>query len=221
MNVRALLGFAVIFTAPAVAGQSVQQKPEPAWNSRPKVEVVGSVGLGHVFRFEDRGFGYHFSAGAGVEVTVWRGLRAGGEVNRTVGFDPDPAQCGGISPGPGQPPFPCTGSARVGVSAFTAASFTAAWYFGSNRVQPYVVGGLSVLRTKEYNATYQVHSDHVEIQENSSTATGTGLTLGAGLRACVTRRLSIRPEFRLSDGTALSPANLSQIRLSVGIGYGW
>jgi opacity protein-like surface antigen len=223
MNARMLLGFGALFVSPALfARQPAQQRESKlVWNSQPKVEIMGSVGVGHVFRFLDRGFGTQFNAGVGLEVTIWRGLRAGAEINRMFGLDPSPAECGSISPGPGQPPFPCTGSARVGVGAATAASFTAAYHFGNGRTQPYVLGGMSILRTQEYTATYMVHTDHVEIRENSSTDTGVGMTFGAGLRTSVTRRLSIRPEFRYSDGTALSASNLSQFRFSVGIGYGW
>jgi hypothetical protein len=223
MNVKMLLGFGALTVSRALFASQSGQHEEAAWarNSRPRVEIIGSVAVGHVFRFEDRGFGTHFNAGAGVEVAVWRGLRAGAEVNRTFGLDPQPAQCRGIYPAPGQPAFACTGSALVGVSDAMAASFTAAYYFGNRRMQPYVVGGVSVLRAREYTATYVVHTDGVEIRENSSSGTGVGMTFGAGLRATLTRRLSIRPEFRFYDGTALSAVNLSQFRLSVGVAYGW
>ena len=223
MNVWMLLGFGALLVSPALfAGQSAQQdEPNSAWNPRPKIEIVGSVAVGHVFRFLDRGFGTQLNAGIGAEVAIWRGLRAGAEINHMFGLEPGPVQCGSMYPAPGQPAFPCTGSARAGVGAATAASFTAAYHFGNGRIQPYVLGGMSMLRTQEYSATYMVHTDHVDILENSSTDTGIGMTFGAGLRASVSRRLSIRPEFRISDGTALSSANLSQYRLSVGIGYAW
>jgi len=223
MKVAMVFGFGALFASPALfAGQSAQQEgAKPAWNPRPKIEIFGSVAAGHVFRFEDRGFGTQLNAGIGVEAAIWRGLRAGAEINRMFGLEPGPAPCDGVYPAAGQPAFPCVGSARTGVGAATAASFTAAYAFGTERLQPYVLGGMSILRTQEFGATYIVRTDHVEIQENSVTDTGIGLTLGAGLRACVTRRLSIRPEFRLSDGAALSANNLSQYRFSVGIGYGW
>jgi opacity protein-like surface antigen len=67
----------------------------------------------------------------------------------------------------------------------------------------------------------QAAPDYVELQEASTNTTGIGMTLGVGLRVAVTRHLSIRPEIRYSDGTGLSSANLSQTRLSAGLGYSW
>jgi len=197
------------------------EEQEPEWLARPKLEVIAGVGLGHVFRFEDRGYGSHLNSGAGVEVSIWRGLRAGAELNRTFGLAPSPVKCGGISAGPGLPDLPCIGYAREGVGSATAASFTAGYFFGVRRIQPYVSGGISVMRTKEFTSMAIVRRDFVELQEQSSKSTGVGPTIGIGLRASVTRRLSIRPELRLYDATALSSANLSKLRLSVGIGYAW
>lgn len=150
---------------------------------------------------------------------VWRGLRVGAEVNRTFGLSPTPVKCGAIYPAPGQPAYPCTGSARAGVGEATAASFTAAYFFGARRVQTYILGGIGILRTREYTATSIIRTNYVEFQEDSNSDTGAGVTLGLGLRAAVTRRLSVRPELRFSDGTALSSANFSQLRLSLGLGY--
>ena len=218
MSLRKMfLGFcAWLAFSSLAAGQT-----KPAWTARPKVEIFGSVAVAHIFRAGDRGLGTKANAGAGVEVPIWRGLRAGAEVNRTCGLAPTPVKCGSIYPGPGQPAYPCTGSAREGVGAAMAASFTAAWFFGGGRSQPYVFGGLSILRTQQFTSVSIVRTDHVEFQEISSRDTGAGLTFGIGLRAPLTRRLSIRPEFRFSDGTAMSRANLSQVRFSVGLGYGW
>lgn len=223
MGMRVILGFGAWLLSPALgAGQSQQQeKPKAAWSSRPRVEVIASVAVGHVSRFNDRGFGTEANTGAGVEVAIWRGLRGGAEVNRTFGLSPTPAKCGFIYLAPGQPALPCTGSAREGVSAATAASVTAAYFFGISRMQPYVFGGISMLRTHQFTATYIVRTDHVELQETSSRDTGTGMTFGIGMRASVTRRLCIRPEFRSSDGSAMSRHNLSQMWLSLGLGYGW
>jgi hypothetical protein len=75
--------------------------------------------------------------------------------------------------------------------------------------------------TKEFNSMAIARGDVVELRELTSESTGVGPNFGIGLRASLTRRLSIRPEMRLYDATALSPANLSQLRLSVGIGYAW
>ncbi len=221
MNNRTLTGsFALLLSF--LFGTSHPVLPqEPRPHVRPRIEIITSVGAGRVFRFEDRGYGSHLNTGAGVEVSIWRGLRGGAEVNKTFGLMPSPTLCGAISSGPGQSALPCVGSAREGVASATAASLTAAYFFGARRAQPYIVGGISMLRTTEFQSTAIVRPDHVEFQEHSSTDTGFGPTIGIGLRASVTRRLSVRSELRLSDGTAMSGANLSILRISAGIGYGW
>jgi opacity protein-like surface antigen len=221
MNGKQLLALFVLILIPAPATSQSATPQEPVWKSRPKVEIIASVAVAHVFRFEDRGYGTKVNAGAGIEVPIWRGLRAGAEVNTTFGLSPGVVACGGIYPSPGQPAYPCTGFARDGVGAATEASFTAGYFFGNHRLQPYVLGGVSLLRTEQYSAAYLVRSDHIELLETATNTTGVGMTLGAGLRIAVTRHLSIRPEFRYSDGTGLSNANLSQTRLSLGMGYSW
>lgn len=185
-----------------------------------KIEIVSGFGLGHVFRFDDQGFGNGGNLYAGVEVPVWRKLRFGAEVNRTFGLSPRPVQCGGVLSAPGVP-LPCTGSARRGVGSLTGASFVGLYYLGNHRLQPYFLGGVSILRSEYFDASSIVHRDYVEFYEQSRRDTGVGLTLGAGLRAVINRHFSLRPELRVSDGTALSSSNLSQLRFSLGLSYGW
>ncbi len=214
-------GIVLLFPLIAAAQNTPSPAAEPGWNSKPKFEIIASAGLGHPFRFGDKGFGNHFNFGAGGEVSVWRGLRVGGEINKTFGLSPKQAECGAILAGPGQEPLPCTGTARSGLSSLTGGSITAACFFGEGRIQPYVVGGVSILRGTQHSYMAMVHSDHVEYREREWSSTGSGLTAGAGLRASINRNLSIRPEVRFSDGTLRSSLNLSQWRLSVGIAYGW
>jgi len=217
MSIRRLAALSVALLLPSlVAAQSAQSgDKEPSWNAKPRLEIVASVAMGHVFRFDDRGFGNHGNFGAGIEVPVWHKLRIGAEINRTFGFEPTPAKCGSILFTRDQP-MPCTGSAREGVSSATAGSITASYYFGKRRFQPYLVGGLSILSAKELRSTSIVHTDIVEFRENETRSTGIGPTFGAGLRISVNRHISIRPEVRFIDGTAGSTLNLSQWRLSIG-----
>jgi hypothetical protein len=211
------IGCFILFGSVASA-QSAQNSER---KRNPKFEVIASFGVSDVFRAGDRTFGTKPNMGFGAEVSIWRGLRVGAEVNTTFGLAPTPVKCGSISPGPGLSPYPCTGSARQGVGATSAASFTGAWYFGTGRIQPYVVGGISLLRAREYLSESIVRSDHVELRETVSNETGLGPAFGVGLRASIGRGLSIRPELRLSDGTGISGSNLSQLRFSVALGYGW
>jgi opacity protein-like surface antigen len=211
---------ALLISAFATARNALSQNRNSPDNVRPKFEIIASVAMGHVFRYEDRGFGNHFNFGAGVEVPVWRNLRVGAEINRTFGLSPSMAKCGAILSGPGQP-LPCVGTARQGVSSATAGSLTGAYFFGAGRIQPYLVGGLSILSATEYGATSIVHQDYVEFIEGKSHSTGIGPTLGAGLRISINRHFAVRPEIRFSDGTALSSLNLSQWRISAGAAYAW
>jgi len=212
---------AALLLSSLIAAQSAQsQGNELSRTARPKFEIVASGALGHVFRFDDRGFGNNPNFGVGIEVPVWQRLRIGAEINRTFGFEPTPVKCGSVLFATGQP-MPCVGSAREGVSSATAGSFTAAYFFGERRVQPYLVGGISILGAKEFRSTSIVHQDFVEFSENETSSTGIGPTFGVGLRASFNRHFSIRPEIRFADGTAQSTLNLSQWRLSIGAAYGW
>ena len=80
---------------------------------------------------------------------------------------------------------------------------------------------MSILWTRSVTATTIVYPDRAELTESALRDIGAGPTIGAGVRIAIARHLSIRPEFRLSDGTALSSANLSQARLGLSLGYAW
>jgi hypothetical protein len=222
MRIGALKALILSLLLPSLAGaQSRQvQRENPAWRARPKLEILASAAMGHVFRFEDRGYGNQFNLGVGVEVPVWRKLRLGAEVNKTFGLSPRPARCGAILSAPDQP-LPCVGTAREGMSEATAGSLTVAYYFGDGRVQPYLVSGLSLLSATEYTSVSSVRDGVVEFQESSRSSTGIGPALGFGLHASIHRRFSVRPEIRFYDGTALSSVNVSQWHISLGIAYGW
>jgi opacity protein-like surface antigen len=220
IKILAALGVALLLPSLAAAQSAESKDKEPYWNARPRFEIVASVAMGHVFRFKDEGFGNHRNFGIGIEAPVWHKLRIGAEINRTFGFEPTSAKCGSILFNRDQP-MPCTGFAREGVSSANAGSITASYFFGEGRVQPYVVGGLSILDAKEFRSTSIVHPDVVEFRETETRSTGIGLTFGAGLRVSVNRHISIRPEVRFADGTARSTLNLSQWRLSIGAAYGW
>ncbi|MBP1624045.1 MAG: hypothetical protein H6Q07_2065 [Acidobacteria bacterium] len=222
MNIGRLAALSVMLLLPAFAAAqaSSTEKQEPSWNARPRFEITSSVSATRVFRVLGSNFGTHPNFGVGMEVAVWKKLRIGAEINHTFDISPSPARCGSILNSSGQP-LPCIGTARTGVSSITAGSFTGAYYFGEGRIQPYLVGGLSLLSAKEYRSVSSVLPDAVELKEYELSSTGWGLTVGAGLRASVSRHISIRPEIRFSDGTALSRLNLSQSRMSVGVAYGW
>ncbi len=202
---------------PAVCPAQVPSQPV----GMARADVVASVALGRVFRVEDRAFGNHVNLGAGVNVRLWRRLYAGVDVDRTLGLTPAPISCGAISAGPGQAALPCVGSAHEGPSKVTVASVIALYYLAAGRVQPFVTGGISILRSEEVRSLAVVEQDVVRHTEFAVRDTGAGLTVGGGFRVVVTPALSVRTEVRLANGTAMAASNLSQFRLSTGVGYGW
>ncbi len=178
-NILVAFGVGLLFPPLTAAQGTLSQDSEHAWTARPRFEVIAGAAMAHPFRFEDRGFGNHFNFGVGAEVSVWRGLRIGGEMNRTFGLSPSPVKCGAILAGPGQP-LPCVGTARTGLSSATAGSFTAAYFFGEGRMQPYLLGGISILNGKEHTSVSIVQKDYVELREYVRSSTGIGPNIRRG-----------------------------------------
>ncbi len=222
MKIKGLvtLAVALLFPALAAAQSTSSETHNPRWNTRPKFEITSGVAMTRVFRLMGRTFGTHPNIGLGMEVALWKKLRFGAEINHTLGLSPTPVQCGAIVSDQDRP-LRCIGSARKGVSTITAGSFTGSYFFGEGRVQPYLVGGLSILSATQYTPVISVNQDVVELSEYQTSDTGVGLTAGAGLRISLSRHISIRPEARFSDGSSHSRLNLSQCRISMSFGYAW
>jgi opacity protein-like surface antigen len=221
MKLRMIAVFSIASLLPNLAAaQESTADRKRTWNARPKIEIIASVAMTHVFRFPNHSFGNHPNFGVAVELPVWGKLRIGAEFNQSFGLTTAPVKCGSILLAPGQP-LPCTGAAREGVSSQRAGSITAAYFFGEGRVQPYLVGGISFLSSKEARSSSVIRQNVLELSDYQLSGTGTGMTAGAGFRASAGRHFSIRPEIRFSDGTARSSLNLSQWRLSLGVAYGW
>src|SRR5512136_242835 len=98
MKFRKYSPFFALFLIPSLAaGQTSDPGNEkPTETIRPRVEITASIAVGHPLRFEDRGYGNHPNIGLGVEIPIWRGLRAGAEINRSFGLTPDLVKCGSI-----------------------------------------------------------------------------------------------------------------------------
>ena len=56
-NMLGALGLMLLFPLIAATQSTPSQDAEPGWNTRSKFEIIASAGLGHPFRFEDKGFG--------------------------------------------------------------------------------------------------------------------------------------------------------------------
>lgn len=179
-------------------------------------DVTVSLGADRVSRFEDRSFGTVASPGVGFEYRPVKPLALGVDVHRAAGLDVVPYAC--------RPPAGvlCAGGGRNGVLETTTTSVTAAWYGTSNpRVQPYVLGGLSVVRSRSVNTFTVARAELWTVSEQEYADTGLGPTAGVGVRFLVSKRFVIKPEWRLAGGTALGRANLSVMRTSVAVGYAW
>jgi hypothetical protein len=176
------------------------------------VDIFASVAATRVFRAEDTSFGTVVSGGAGIEWRPVARLGLGVEVNRTAGLTPRVVDCGSY---PGQA---CSGRARSGVEGVTLFSATAAWYFGSTSVRPYVIGGIDVMWSRGYSSV-TFATPPIRIEEWASDDRGFGITAGFGVRIPVGTHVVIRPEWRIYDGSLMGRANLAAMRTSVAIGY--
>jgi opacity protein-like surface antigen len=182
----------------------------------PRGSVSASIGADRVFRAEDRSFGTVASPGVGVAVRVRPQLGVGLDVHRATGLDVTLLPC---TPPAG---VPCIGSGREGVMAATTTSATVAWYASDNpRLQPYVLGGVSAVRSRSVTTRTDAGPDGWRITETEDVDTGVGVTAGVGVAFLVADHIVIKPEWRLSSGSMLGRANLGVMRTSLAVGYGW
>jgi hypothetical protein len=183
----------------------------------PRLDITASVGATWVFRIEDEPIGTAISPGAGVEWRVLPRLGLGVELSRVTGFEPRVVSCAGLPT-----VTTCIGSARSGVLETTIMSTTGAWYFAAApRVHPYVIGGFDVMWSHTVASITFVRNNEGTILERESHDRGTGITAGFGVRVLVGRHVVLKPEWRIYDGSLLGSANLSAMRTSVAMGYGW
>jgi hypothetical protein len=83
-------------------------------------------------------------------------------------------------------------------------------------VQPYVLGGMGILRTNYTTSTYVNSGSATE-----SAVVGWGLNVGTGLRVFLTPAVSLRPEVTYINALWSSRENLSETRVSIAAGYHW
>jgi opacity protein-like surface antigen len=179
-------------------------------------EVSAAAGLGHVFRYRDETYGDEPNLSGAVILRHARGLAFEIEANRTIGLTAGPAPCGVLIDGV---PATCTGSAREGALAATSLSFNLHYLFTGRRVQPYLLGGLGVLRTRMVSSITTVRDGAATQTEQEDSATGLGPDIGAGLRIPLGTRLTIAPEIRWLEAASLSRHNLAVTRASVRVSF--
>jgi opacity protein-like surface antigen len=101
------------------------------------------------------------------------------------------------------------------------------YHFSDSTVQPYVVGGVGILKAdytrKGYSEWYELPEweYHEEYWTDRIDASKMAINLGVGLKAALTPNLSIRPELQILDTTPGSGYNWRSVRLSIGVGYHW
>jgi hypothetical protein len=166
------------------------------------------------FRIEDRAFGNNLNVGGSAGLRFGSRLGAEVEFNETFGLEPRPAVCGVAVP-------PCVGGARQGLLSARIASANLLYYFGRSRTQFYVTGGAGALWSTEVTPMTVVRQTTATMSELRYDSAGFAWNVGAGVRMPLARGFLLRPEFRFYEASALSRANLSLIRLSMGLGYTW
>lgn len=177
-------------------------------------EASASVGLGHVFRFDDETFGDRLNVGAAITVAHQSGLALEFGTERVLGLTPKPAPCGLVN-------NTCIGDGRYGPRQALVASLVVGYRFGHRRVQPFVVGGIGMLWTASLQTTTYASTKPAVMVERESRDRGVGPDLGAGVRMMVSRRIAISPEIRWLDASWLSRENLAITRLGVRSTYSW
>ncbi|HEY7448735.1 MAG TPA: outer membrane beta-barrel protein [Vicinamibacterales bacterium] len=180
-----------------------------------RVEVFGGIGWGHLFRVEDQTFGDRPNIAAGLGVELFPRVRVELEFSDTVGLTPDSTPCGA------PPGITCVGEGRDGFSRARMATGNVAYFFSNGRTQPYITGGIGTLWSKGVSSITFGGGNPWIITEQEFHERGLVWHVGTGVRLAVTRRIFIRPEFRIYDSTIQSRVNLNMLRGSVAVGYGW
>ena len=187
----------------------------PAWAqpSADRGQLFASVASAHISRAEDRSFGNPVDIGGGVRVPIGRRIGVEVEVNRALGLEAGPARCGILGG--------CEGTAREGVLDATLATANVYVRFPHGRVEPFLIGGVGGLWTTSVSSVTRMRDGVGVMSEMEQRDAGLAIAFGGGADVRLTRRLSVRPEVRVYDSTAMSRTNLAIIRTAVGIGYRW
>ena len=150
-------------------------------------EVSASVGLGHVFRYDDETFGDSLNAGGAVAIASRSGLVIEFEADRVFGLEPEPAPCGLVN-------NTCVGGGRYGPREATVASLGVHDRFRGDRIQPFLSAGVGVLWTATLHTTTYGGTRPAVMVESESRDHGFGPDLGAGLRIMLSPHVAISPE---------------------------
>jgi opacity protein-like surface antigen len=178
-----------------------------------KPAVFGAAGVANVYRTEDQSFGTELNVGGGLGIE-WKRLGLDIEMHRTLGLTPRAVQCaiGNV---------PCVGSAREGFLEAMMLSGNVNYFFGGQRVRPYLTGGVGVLWTENVDSLTVVSSPAAILSEFHESDTGLAIGAGFGVDVPLTPAFSLRPEFRTYSSVAMSRVNLGMHRGVIGVRYRW
>jgi hypothetical protein len=192
-DTRSVLAFSVLLVAMSqgmVGAQSPQRERH--------VEVFVSAGAHGFSRFDDRGFGRHSDVGAGAALLVHPHFALQVEADHVYGLDS----------------APCTGNELCGATAVTASGLV---ILSTSRVQPYLMGGLLMLRSERDE--FQDPASATVARRTSDT--GFGPLVGAGVKVFITRGFYVQPSVWAATAVLMSRMNLSTSRASLAAGYRW
>lgn len=190
---------------------STGANPVAAQDLRPA--IFGAAGVANVYRTEDQSFGTELNVGGGLGLE-WKRLGLDMEMHRTLGLTPRVVQCaiGNV---------PCVGSAREGFLEAMMLSGNVSYFFGRQRVRPYVTGSVGVLWTESVNSLTTVSRTVATLSEFHESDTGLAMGVGFGVDVPLTPAFSLRPEFRTYSSVAMSRVNLGMHRAAIGVRYRW
>jgi hypothetical protein len=192
-DTRTVLAFSVMLVAMS-QGMVGAQSPRRERH----IEVFISAGAHGFSRFDDKGFGRHSDVGAGAALLVHPNFAVQVEADHVFGLDP----------------APCTENELCGATAVTASGLA---ILSTSRVQPYLMGGLLMLRSE--GAGFQDPASATVARRTSDT--GFGPQVGAGEKVNITRRFYVQPSFWAGTAVLMSRMNLSTSRASLAAGYRW
>jgi opacity protein-like surface antigen len=179
-----------------------------------KLELTGNIGHGW-FHHGDSLWGSGLDFGGGIGVRPFRGALRG------LGFEVELASL--------HQDQPLSDVASRSLKSFLLSGNAVYHFNGRGRVQPFVVGGLGMVR-----AEYRFTCSECVFNEDPITgqlipipyleqihATKLGITLGTGIKLAVTRHISLRPQILLVNTTPGSGYNWTWTRFQFGTGFHW
>lgn len=206
MRTAMAVGFvAALASASVGAADLFAQDAVRKWNY--KREVYGSVGYGRFYH------GDNFWGG-GLEIGAGAGIRPFSGALRGVGLEVQLLRSGH---------FVRTSGAHSKEGTATSVAANGVYHFNNRRVQPFVFGGVGMLKAdftlRGISEWIDAQGHHLERTTERVDASKLAVGLGAGVKASIGRGFAIRPEVRFLDTTPGRGWNFGSIRFSIGVGY--